>query len=219
MSDVFQPSKDLQTIRQYMEKSSRFISLSGLSGITAGICALIGAYLAFPYIIGSKENLMDMNLGLALTMQKSYMIIFYSWLFWIAMGTFVAALLTSFIFTYHKTKRQQLPIWSTTAKRLLINLAIPLAVGAAFLFRMIYFNTYALIAPGCLLFYGLALLNASKYTLQEIRWLGISQLIVGMISLIFLDHGIYFWAFGFGVLHIFYGSYMWWKYERNEETS
>jgi hypothetical protein len=219
MNDVLQSSEDLKAIKQYMEKSSRFISLSGLSGISAGICALIGAYLAYPYIIGTKENLINISVGVLLAMSENYLIVFYTWIFWIAMGTFLAALLTSFIFTYRKSKRQKLPIWGTTARRMLFNLAIPLAVGAVFLFRMIYFDAYALLAPGCLLFYGLALLNASKYTLQEIRWLGISQILVGLINLVFLDYGIYFWAFGFGILHILYGSYMWWTYERNEESA
>ncbi len=37
----------LSDIRSMMEQSSRFISLSGLSGIFAGITALVGAGLAY----------------------------------------------------------------------------------------------------------------------------------------------------------------------------
>jgi len=38
----------LQDIRKMMQRSSRFISLSGLSGIAAGIWALIGHILPIP---------------------------------------------------------------------------------------------------------------------------------------------------------------------------
>ena len=214
MNEINQSSEDLQAIRQYMEKSSRFISLSGLSGISAGICALVGATLAYPYIQGTKEMLID-DTAAWIIIAKSSFIIFYTWLFWIAVGTFLVAILSSFFFTYRKSKKQGLSIWGKTAKRLLINLAIPLLVGALFLFEMAQFDAYVLFAPGCTIFYGLALLNASKYTLVEIRLLGISELIIGIISLYFLEYGIYFWAFAFGILHIIYGGYMWWKYERN----
>ena len=215
MNEANQSSQDLQAIRQYIEKSSRFISLSGLSGISAGICALAGAVLAYPYIQGTKQIFINVKAAIAFAIGESYLIILNTYVFWIAVVTFITALLSSFFFTYRKSKRQGLPIWGKTAKRLLINLAIPLIVGAIFLFEMARFDAYVLFAPSCILFYGLALLNASKYTLQEIRWLGISELVLGIIALYFLDYGIYFWAFGFGVLHIIYGGYMWWKYERN----
>ncbi|MEI2748492.1 MAG: hypothetical protein V9E88_07025 [Ferruginibacter sp.] len=106
-------------------------------------------------------------------------------------------------------------MWGNTAKRLLINVSIPLIAGGIFLFKLIHFGTFGLVAPGCLIFYGLALINASKYTLGEIRYLGYCQLLLGIINLWYEGLGLYFWAAGFGVLHILYGIYMWWKYERN----
>ena len=42
--------KDISEIKNLMNKSSRFISLSGLSGVLAGIYALIGAAVAY-YIV------------------------------------------------------------------------------------------------------------------------------------------------------------------------
>ena len=106
-------------------------------------------------------------------------------------------------------------MWGNVAFRLFINVSIPLLVGGIYLFRLIHFGTFGLIAPGCLIFYGLALVNASKYTLAEVRYLGYLQLLLGIINLQFVGLGIYFWAVGFGLLHIVYGAYMWYKYERN----
>ncbi len=216
MSDQQQSIDDLQHIKKMMERSSRFISLSGLSGISAGVCALIGAWLAYPYVIGYKDYIIDVNGALAQAMAEDYSIILNTWLFWIAAGTFFAALISAFIFTWIKSKKEGVPLWGNTAKRLLINVSIPLIVGAIFLFKLIHFGTFGLVAPGCLIFYGLALINASKYTLDEVRYLGYVQIILGMLNLWFVGYGLHFWAMGFGILHILYGVFMWWKYERSE---
>ncbi len=216
MTENQQSLETLQDIKRMMERSSRFISLSGLSGISAGICALIGAWIAQPYVVGSKDYIIDTNLALVQAATNDYSIVTNTWLFWIAGGTFVAALISAFIFTWIKSKKEGIPIWGTSAKRLLVNVSVPLLVGAIFLFKLIHYGTFGLIAPGCLLFYGLALINASKYTLTEIRYLGYLQILLGIINLWCVGYGLYFWAMGFGVLHIVYGTYMWWKYERND---
>ena len=214
MIEQRQPLEDLRHIKQMMERSSRFISLSGLSGIAAGVCALIGAWLAFDYVTGKKDMLINADAAFAAVNTHDYTIILNTWLFWIAAGTFAAALLSAFIFTWLKSVQQGTPLWGKTAKRLLINVSIPLVAGGIYLFRLIHFGTFGLIAPGCLIFYGLALVNASKYTLDEIRYLGYLQILLGLVNLGFVGAGIYFWAVGFGVLHIVYGAYMWWKYEK-----
>ena len=40
----------LSEIRSLMERSSRFISLSGLSGVAAGVFALMGAAMVYVYL-------------------------------------------------------------------------------------------------------------------------------------------------------------------------
>lgn len=212
MSNQPQPVNDLRHIKQMMERSSRFISLSGLSGISAGICAMAGAYLAYPAIDGYQDagrNQSAADLSLFELMMNSR-------LFHIAAGTFLAALISAFVFTWIKSKREGIPIWGNTAKRLLLNVSIPLLAGGIFLVKLIDLGIFSLIAPGCLVFYGLALINASKYTLDEIRYLGYLQLFLGIINLWFPGDGIYFWAIGFGLLHIIYGLTMWMKYDREK---
>jgi hypothetical protein len=213
MSEHQQSLSAIRDIRQMMERSSRFISLSGLSGISAGICALIGAFLAYPYVYGYKDYNIDANTDTRLGVD-GYAAIFNTYLFWIAALTFLAAMLTAFIFTYIKSKKEGTPLWGNIAKRLMFNLAVPLIVGGIFLLKLLQFGTFGLVAPGCLLFYGLALINASKFTLAEVRYLGYCEIVLGLINLFFVGYGLYFWAAGFGVLHIIYGGYMWWKYER-----
>jgi len=204
-----QSLQELHQIKKMMERSSKFISLSGLSGISAGICALAGAWFASQKIhcwqygdcqFGDLINDTDRKV------QNEVLLI--------AILTFVAALATSFFFTFLRSKKTGIPLFGTTTIRLLWNIAIPLVAGAFFLIRSMQLNQYELITPGCLIFYGLALVNASKYTLGEIRFLGYGQIILGIINLWFIGNWVIFWVAGFGVLHIIYGIVMWYKYER-----
>jgi len=214
MTQQQQSLETLQDIKRMMERSSRFISLSGLSGISAGICALIGAWWAHDYVFGFKDFRMY-NVSSSYESVTSISL-FDNKLFYIAATTFVTALLSAFFFTWIKSKKQGIPIWGKSAFRVIINVSVPLLVGAIFLWRLIDFGTFGLVAPGCLLFYGLALINASKYTFDELRYLGYSEVLTGIISLWFVGYGLYFWAFGFGILHIIYGAYMWLKYDREK---
>lgn len=209
MNDQQQSLEDIQHIKKMMERSSRFISLSGLSGIAAGICALAGAWFASHEIHCWVKG--DCQLGLLIDSAGDDLI---NSLFWIATLTFVGAFLSAFIFTYLRSKKNGTPMWGASSIRLLWNTFIPVAVGAVFLIRMMQLGEFQMVAPGCLIFYGLALVNASKYTLGEVRYLGFGQIVLGIFNLWWLGYGLQFWAMGFGVLHIVYGAMMWWKYER-----
>jgi len=129
-----------------------------------------------------------------------------------------AALLLTFssviYFTAKKAKKKGLPVWDPSAKRLLVNLFIPLVTGGIFCLILAYHEAYKFIPASMLLFYGLALLNASKYTLHDIRYLGITELILGLFASFLLGLGLWFWVIGFGVMNIVHGIMMYNKYER-----
>jgi len=215
MDDSKKLSSDLRNIKQMMERSSRFISLSGLSGISAGICALTGVFFARDAIETNRSAVSDLRNSFRGADSILYGDFFNSTLIRIAALTFVAALLLAFLFTYRRSKKTDTPIWSYTAKRLLINVSVPIVTGGIFLLALIDNKIFDFVAPGCLIFYGLGILNASNYTLSETRYLAYGEILLGVINLFFPGQGLYFWAAGFGVLHILYGIFMWWKYERN----
>ena len=217
MDDQEHSLQDLQHIRKMMENSSRFISLSGLSGVAAGVCALVGAYVATQVMKNSPINIVDPSaVGLG---DISLHALAGSKLIMIAIVTFITAFFASFLFTYLRSKRNNIPVWGPVAKRLLISVAIPMVAGGLYIFREIQLGHFGLVAPGCLIFYGLALVNASKYTLGEIRFLGYLQIVLGIINCWFIGYGLYFWATGFGILHIIYGLFMWQKYERGADRT
>jgi hypothetical protein len=199
------PLEQLQHIKSMMEKSSRFVSLSGWSGITAGLCALVGAYIAYGKMYTNlSTSIYDNSMP-----NKEALIIE---LMFIAIGVFFVAFVFSIIFTYLQSKKQAKPIWNTTVRRLLFNTLLPILVGGIFILKLVEHNYIEFISSACLLFYGLGLVNGSKYTLGEVRYLGYSQIVLGIISLFFLHQGLLFWSLGFGVLHIIYGIAMWKKY-------
>jgi hypothetical protein len=213
MNTEHQSLKELRHIKSMMERSSRFISLSGLSGISAGICALVGAWFANAIIEGNG-GFASYRTSKSTDGVERLQDLVSKELFIIAMLTLISALIFAFLFTYLRSKKTGAAIWGTTAKRLLIAVAIPMIAGGIYLLREVQLGNYALIAPGCLIFYGLALINGSKYTLDEVKYLGYAQIILGIINCWIIDYGIFFWAAGFGLLHIIYGIFMWYKYER-----
>lgn len=217
-SQANEPLEALQDIRRMMERSSRFISLSGLSGISAGVCALIGAFIAHGWIMDYYGGSAGGRAVQGYVGRYGYMHEQAEGLKWkligLAIAVLVAALASSTWFTWRKARRNNLPIWDVTAKKLIINMLIPLVTGGLFLMGMFYHTDWDYVAPTCLVFYGLALVNASKFTLTDIRYLGFLEILLGSISMFYLHWGLYFWAVGFGVLHIIYGLIMWWKYEK-----
>lgn len=198
--------KDILEIKSIMNKSSRFISLSGLSGILAGIYALFGA-MAGNYVIQNYLN-GESAIGLISISFLEYI------LFGIAMLVLTASILTAYILSSKKAKKSGEKLWDATSKRLIVNFLIPLVTGGAFCVILYQYGLIGLIAPCTLIFYGLACINASKYTLGDIRYLGILNILIGLISTQFIGYGLYFWAFGFGILHIVYGVVLYNKYDK-----
>ena len=214
MTSQHQSLDTLQDIKRMMERSSRFISLSGWSGVSAGICALAGAWLAnnkLHEMLGSGNEYEPVYPRTPVILSK---IAVFNDLIIIAVCTFVAAFVSAFFFTWLRSRKHGVPLWDRTVQRLMWNTLLPLAVGGLVILRCLELGYYEMIAPGCLIFYGLALVNASKFTLGEIRYLGYGQLVLGLINLWDTGSGLLLWAIGFGVLHIVYGLVMWWKYER-----
>jgi hypothetical protein len=203
--------REISDIKRIMERSSRFISLSGLSGIGAGLCALAGAWIART-IIGNYYYEYDRGAGYD---NKNFEALKTKLLI-LAIAVLAAALLLAFLFTWRRAKQNRLPIWDLTARKLMWNVMIPLISGGLFILAMLQYSEWRFVTPACLIFYGLALVNGSKYTLTEIRYLGLLEIILGLVNTQFPGYGLYFWAAGFGILHIVYGTIMWWKYEKRQ---
>ena len=198
--------QDLTEIRSMMERSSRFISLSGLSGIFAGVFALVGAHIAYVRILedntGKYLNLLDNAPLLRFIVIDGIVVLTFSLIF-------------AFYFTARQTRKKGLKLWDNTSKRLLVNMAVPLIAGGFFCLILLQ-QAPDLIDCATLVFYGLALVNASKYTFDDIRYLGYIEIVLGLACGLLNEWriGLLFWAIGFGIFHIVYGIVMYHKYEK-----
>jgi hypothetical protein len=198
---------ELASIRSLMERSSKFLSLSGLSGVLAGIYALIGAFIGYR-IVTEKYN--------SLSISDSYAdnSLIYHQLIWIAALILLFSVLSGILLSIRQAKKQGENYWNPVSRRLISSMAFPLFSGGLFIIILFLRQEYNLISSACLIFYGLSLISASQYTFSDVKWLGICQIILGLLAALIPASGLLFWVIGFGLLHIIYGTVMHFKYNR-----
>ena len=205
------PNEDLQAIREIMERSSKFLSLSGLSGIFAGVFALTGAAIAWFFILDSGHvqfNAIMSSPEDSLTSDIR---------FYLALDAMVVlgfAVFGAIFFSRRKARIAGQQFWNNTTKRLIVHLMIPLVSGGIFTLILLFRNNLELVSSVMLIFYGLSLVNAGKFTFGEIHYLGLTQVILGILAGVFVNYGLLFWTIGFGLVHILYGTVMVYRHER-----
>jgi hypothetical protein len=202
--------EDIKVIRRIMEESSRFLSLSGLAGLFAGITAVAGALVAY-FVILQNGNIKYADNLMSLSEQNARVV---RWeLLADALIVLIISVMVTLYFSIKKAKKEGKNFMTPISKRLLINFLIPLVTGGIFAVVLITQNNIQLIIPCFLIFYGLALVNAGKFTFGEISYLGVLELVIGLVSAFIPAWGLIFWILGFGLLHIIYGLAMYRKYE------
>ncbi|MDR6942320.1 signal transduction histidine kinase [Mucilaginibacter pocheonensis] len=190
---------EISSIRDLMERSAKFISLSGLSGVLAGIYALIGAGIGYNMLHNSSY--------------EGKNVVSITQLLIVALAVLILSIGTAIWLSFKKAKKNGQQFWGTGSKRLLVNMAIPLVSGGLFTFILIYHGHYSIVAATTLIFYGMALVSGSHYTYSAVKSLGIIQILLGLLAAFVPGYGLIFWAIGFGLLHIIYGTIMYFKYD------
>ena len=205
--------KDISEIKNMMNRSTRFISLSGLSGVLAGCYALIGAYIAYN-LLGSYNYSFDYSEE---TLRNNYESVstLKDTLIGLALTVAILSVITGYLLSKRKAKKNNEKMWTQASRQLLESFGIPMITGGVFIFILVQKGIYGIAAPAALIFYGLALINASKHTLSQVKFLGVLEIFLGLLALVFFGNGLLFWCLGFGVLHIIYGGLMYFKMERN----
>lgn len=202
---------DLASIRNLMERSSKFISLSGLSGVLAGIYALVGAALAYSMLYRGQSRIFAVPDESGFALLNDAIIVE---LLLIAAAVLILSVGTGIYLSYKKAKRKGQPLFGKVSQDLLFNMAIPLLAGGGLMLILLYRGYFGIVAPASLIFYGLALIGASNFTFTDVKFLGLCEVALGLLAACLPGYGLVFWALGFGVLHIVYGSVMYFKYDR-----
>lgn len=199
--------RDIAEIRSMMEHSAKFLSLSGWAGICAGVYAIAGAWMANSIFHFDPMEWTD-DIG------SSHRNLPTSGLIVLALTVMILAVGTAVLLSYRKAIIRGEKIWSIASRRVVINMMVPLATGGLLVLIMISGGMIGLAIPLTLVFYGLALYNAGRDSYREVRMLGLLEIILGLISVCFIRYSLIIWALGFGLLHIVYGIYIHYKYER-----
>ncbi len=193
--------RDIAEIRSMMERSSKFLSLSGWAGIMAGIYALTGAFIAFKMLHFTPGEPANSSYN-----QEKIM--------YLALAILIVSFITAIYFSRRNAHKQGVQLWNHTTRQLLSNMAVPLVSGGLLVLVLISRGMIEFAPSLTLLFYGLALFNAGRFTIEAVKVLGLVEIILGLISLCFVEYGLLFWAAGFGVAHIIYGFYMHSSYDK-----
>ena len=196
---------DIRDIKEIMDRSSRFISLSGLAGVSAGIIALSGAFIGW-LVLFRDIDLSEKGPQVLSLEDRLYLIL-------IGAITLLISILVTYYFTSIQSKRKKEKLWDHTTKKMMISLLEPLVVGGIISLILLHQGYIVWILPMTLVFYGLALLSARKYTMSEVKSLGYNLILLGLIAFIYPSFGVICWALGFGLLHIIYGVFMHLKYK------
>ncbi|HEY0060053.1 MAG TPA: hypothetical protein VGB56_13035 [Flavisolibacter sp.] len=208
MKDEQDYIQDITEMRSMMERSSKFLSLSGLSAIILGIYALAGAFIAYKFFSFNPDQVVYGNTASGSVPADFLQVIF------LAMAILVLAVATVVFFSSKKARKRGEKAWNPTARRLIINMAVPLIAGGVLILILIAKGLFGLMAPCSLIFYGLAMYNSGKFTYEEVRSLGLIEIGLGLAGCYFVEYGLLLWAIGFGVMNIAYGIYLHYKYER-----
>ena len=209
------PKEDLASIRDMMEKSSKFSNLSGISIFFTGFLTIIAASLiyfdlgfsysdieiSYSQLIKNEGNQEDLD-------KKIRLLIIFAGI------VLTISLLVLYVTASRKTSKEGINLFNPTFKRALKSLFIPILSGGIFSFFLIHHQMYGLVAPATLIFYGLGLISASKFSYDELELLGFVELFLGVVSSYFMGEGLLFWVIGFGLAHIVFGLYLYFKYDK-----
>ena len=208
MKEDRDPIRDITDIRSMMERSTKFLSLSGWAGVLAGIYAICGAFIAYRFLgfEPGSSNCDSMYAGSASFNLPQIILV--------AIVILLLAIVTAVFFSYKKAVKRGEKLWNATSRRLLANMAVPLVAGGILLLILISKGFVGFMTPLTLIFYGLALYNASRFTFEAVKYLGLIQIFLGLLASYFISYGLLFWALGFGVAHIVYGIYIYYRYEK-----
>lgn len=192
--------QDLTDIRSIMHKATRFQSLSGWSGILAGLYALTGAFTA--HIILDNTPLNGISDAQFLELGVTGLLVLL-----LALGTAV-------VLSVRKGRSLGHPLWNAITQKLILNMGIPLVTGGFLILILVNRSFLELVIPVMLLFYGLALVNAAQRSFEELRFMGILEIALGLAAAWSARYALLFWAIGFGILHLVFGLMIHLKYDR-----
>lgn len=193
--------EDISQIKNLMAESSKFLVFTtGLSGFFSGLFAILGMIYIYVLADGDVNDIEQLTVNYRSTVAVVLIII-------LALSTLVTV-----IFTRRNAKSQGQNPWNPIAKKMVFNFYTVGVLGAVYLLILFFQEKYDTIVELMLVFYGMALLNGSKYTFDQVKLLAYIQIALGLACSFFDSYDFWFWVAGFGLVNLIYGGIMYFGY-------
>src|SRR5215203_2992709 len=172
---------NLKFIRETMERSTVFTSVPGYGGILMGATAAVAAYIAH-----SQAYIRDWLLV---------------WLMEAGLAFFIGLLAM-----WQKTKLTKTSLFSTPARKLLMNSLPPMLCGVFITLGLWRFGHFEAMIPVWILTYGAAVVCGGAFSVKAVPLMGWCFIALGAVAFFLpANTGNLMMGLSFGVLHIVFG--------------
>jgi len=193
--------EDISQIKNLMAESSKFLVFTtGLSGLFSGLFAIAGITYIYFLAEGKVNDIQEL-----VTNYKSTIAI-------VLVVTLAFSTLITFLLTKRNAKSNGQNPWNPIAKKMVFNFYSVGILGGIYVLILFFQEKYEFIVELMLIFYGMALLNGSKYTFDQVKFLAYIQIALGLICSLYPTHDFWFWIVGFGFVNLIYGGIMYFGY-------
>ncbi len=191
-----------------MQQNSTSFSSSGWSGILLGIYGLLAVYMVYT-MTNSYGDGFEGFAALPIVLLEIGIIV-------LTVITILISLITLRIRAKRRSKKNNRKLWSPFSKKLRFHTLIPLLFFIIVLVIIANKGYYSSITPLLLFLYGIFLLNLSRFSSGNLKYLSIAEIILAVVAYFIYDKEILFLGLGFGIFHIFYGLF---TFGKNKKTT
>jgi hypothetical protein len=180
-----------------MQQNINPFSLKRYSGILIGLYGLAVVYLINILTSGEQSGIELVSQLPLLFLQIGVTVI--------ALVFIVISLVTLWIRAKRTVRKNDQKLWSIFTRKIRWQTLISLLIILIIIIMISNIGYFSLTTPLSLFFYGLFLLNLSRFSSIGLRYLSLAEIILAITSYFIYDKEIIFLALGFGFLPILYG--------------
>lgn len=186
--DAREAEENLRVIRALMERSTKYSTFSGVSGVVAGLASIVGC-------------IVTRSLGPDPARFPAAFLVIWTAVIIVAVGA-------DFVLMKRRAARVGKHVISRLGKQMVMASAPGLGAGAVLTLYMLQHNMLGDIYPFWMLAYGIAVAATGLFSQREVSILGAAFLITGAATLFAPGIGLEMMAATFGGFHIVYGLAM-----------
>ena len=185
--DLREAEENLRVIRELMERSTKYSTFSGLSGILAGLYSIVGCIVTSLLPAASTD---------APAFRIPFLVTWSLVIF--------CAVATDALLMKRRAARVGKRIVSRLGKQMIYAAGPGLGTGALLTLWLARHNLITSVYPVWMLCYGIAVCAVGQFSQREVKTLGVAFLLTGTLCLLVPGLGLGLMALAFGGFHIAY---------------